>query len=63
MPLDAAVLAELETFGVDVAEVERSVRANAYNHEAACYDMLVTRAQSGQAGERTNRSVAGSYES
>ena len=40
-PLDASVLKSLGELGFDVAEVERSVHGQAYNHEAACYEMLL----------------------
>jgi len=42
-PLDGAVLQQLEEYGLDPHAVERSVRAQAYNHESACYDMVAAR--------------------
>jgi len=50
-PLDDAVLAQLEKVGLDPADVERSVRSSAFNHAAACYDMLLTAAHA----ERSER--------
>ena len=44
IPLDDGVMAQLERVGFDPVEIERSVRANTYNHESACYYMLVTAA-------------------
>ena len=43
--LNDEIVAQLEEMGMDAAEVERSVRGNLYNHESACYDMLLTSAQ------------------
>ena len=45
-PLDADVLARCETLGLDPEDVKRSVHANAYNHESACYEMLLSAMQS-----------------
>ena len=43
--LDADVLQQLEECGLDPKVVERSVRAQEYNHESACYDMLAARSR------------------
>ena len=43
-PLDAAVLARMESMGFEASSVERSVCGLLYNHENACYRMLVAAA-------------------
>ena len=55
LPLDDAIMGQLEKYGFDASEVERSVRTNAYNHECACYDMLLSAAQA----ERSSRDADG----
>jgi 5'-AMP-activated protein kinase catalytic alpha subunit len=44
-PLDEEVMAKLVAAGLDATIVERDVRANAYSHESACYEMLYRAAQ------------------
>ena len=41
-PLDAPTLRQLESLGMATETVEASVRSDAYNHEAACYEMLLS---------------------
>jgi len=42
VPLDAATLLQLESLGMAAETVEASVRAEAFNHEAGCYGMLLS---------------------
>ena len=49
--LDETVMSRLTEVGLEVADVERAVRGNTFSHEAACYEMLYTAAES----ERTSR--------
>jgi serine/threonine protein kinase len=41
-PLDAATLRQLESLGMAAETVEASVRAELYNHDAACYGLLLS---------------------
>jgi serine/threonine protein kinase len=41
-PLDAATLRQLERLGMATEAVESSVRGESYNHEAACYGLLLS---------------------
>jgi len=55
-PLDEEVRARLESIGLDPNQVEKSVRGNAYNHESACYEMLLSaRQRESQRSERSAR--------
>ena len=45
----------LESVGMDREKVERAVRANAYTHEAACYEMLFTSLEADKAARLSSR--------
>lgn len=49
-PLDAATLRQLESLGMAAETVEASVRAESYNHEAACYGLLLSARRGGSRG-------------
>ena len=59
IPLDAAVVNKMVELGFDEAAVERSVRADTYNHEAALYALLCAktrrRRRQPALGRRTRR--------
>lgn len=56
-PLDPLVLKRLQQAGLNLNDVERSVRSGAFNHEAACYEMLL--AAGSRAARRGVCSAAG----
>ena len=45
----------LESVGMDRERVERAVRANAYTHEAACYEMLFSSLEADKAARLSSR--------
>ena len=54
-PLDEGVLRGLDELGMPREDVERAVRANAWSHEAACYEMLFAKAQAEKSARLTER--------